>query len=169
MSLTICTPPPPPQCLLICFCPPAAPPPFPFSLSPPYPVCLSPMISSRWPLPMGTKLSTALIPVCMGSFTEMRGMIPGAFTPTRARRSVAIGPWDKTNDEDHIHHTLTAMDDGSEAVGTSFKKCTRIFRCVLNGVSATATVCVYCTVSNKHMSNILLAPFTWMTYYESTF
>ena len=63
----------------------------------PYPVCLSPMMSSRWPLPMGTRLSTALIPVCMGSFTEMRGMIPGAFTPTRARRSVAIGPWDETD------------------------------------------------------------------------
>jgi hypothetical protein len=32
---------------------------------------------------MGTRLSTALIPVCIGSFTEIRGIIPGAFTPTR--------------------------------------------------------------------------------------
>ena len=47
-----------------------------------YPVCLSPMISSRCPRPMGTRLSTALMPVCMGSFTEIRGMMPGAFRPT---------------------------------------------------------------------------------------
>lgn len=57
-----------------------------------YPVCLSPMINSLCPLPIGTKLSTALIPVCIGSFTEIRGMIPGAFTPTRARPSVLTGP-----------------------------------------------------------------------------
>ena len=42
---------------------------------------------------MGTRLSTALIPVCIGSRTEIRGMMPGAFTPTRSRRSVLIGPW----------------------------------------------------------------------------
>jgi len=48
------------------------------------PVCLSPMINSRWPRPIGTRLSTALMPVCMGSFTEIRGMMPGALTPTRA-------------------------------------------------------------------------------------
>ena len=41
---------------------------------------------------MGTKLSTALIPVCMGSRTEIRGMIPGAFTPTRRRSLAVIGP-----------------------------------------------------------------------------
>jgi hypothetical protein len=44
------------------------------------------------PLPMGTSLSTALIPVCIGSFTEIRGIIPGAFTPTLALVSVPNGP-----------------------------------------------------------------------------
>ena len=58
-----------------------------------YPVCLSPMINSLCPLPIGTKLSTALIPVCIGSFTEIRGIIPGALTPTRARPSVFSGPY----------------------------------------------------------------------------
>jgi hypothetical protein len=33
---------------------------------------------------MGTNESTALIPVCMGSLTDIRGIIPGAFTPTLA-------------------------------------------------------------------------------------
>ena len=57
-----------------------------------HPVCLSPMISSLCPLPMGTRESTALIPVIMGSRTEMRGMMPGAFVPTRARVFVSMGP-----------------------------------------------------------------------------
>ena len=34
------------------------------------PVCRSPMMSSRCPRPMGTRESTALMPVCMGSFTD---------------------------------------------------------------------------------------------------
>ena len=58
-----------------------------------YPVCLSPMINSRWPLPIGTKLSTALMPVCMGSFTEIRGMIPGALRPTRLLVLDVIAPY----------------------------------------------------------------------------
>ena len=60
----------------------------------PYPVCLSPMMSSLCPLPMGTRLSTALMPVCIGSRTEIRGMMLGAFVPTRARLSVTIAPWE---------------------------------------------------------------------------
>ena len=57
-----------------------------------HPVCLSPMMSSRCPRPMGTRLSTALMPVCMGSFTEVRGMMPGAFMPTRCLSFEAMGP-----------------------------------------------------------------------------
>src|ERR1700761_364399 len=49
------------------------------------------MISSRWPRPIGTRLSMALRPVCIGSCTERRGMMPGAFTSTRARRGALIG------------------------------------------------------------------------------
>lgn len=51
------------------------------------------MINSRWPRPIGTNESTALIPVCMGSLTEIRGMIPGALIPTRNRCFVLTGPF----------------------------------------------------------------------------
>src|ERR1700761_5357671 len=53
------------------------------------PVWRSPMISSRWPRPIGIKVSMALRPVCTGSCTDLRGMIPGAFTSTR-RRSATL-------------------------------------------------------------------------------
>ena len=50
------------------------------------------MISSRWPRPIGISASIALRPVAIGSCTDLRGMMPGALTSTRARCSVAIGP-----------------------------------------------------------------------------
>ena len=56
------------------------------------PVWRSPMISSRWPRPIGIRLSIALRPVCIGSCTDLRGMMPGAFTSTRLRVGAAIGP-----------------------------------------------------------------------------
>jgi len=43
-----------------------------------FPVYLSPMISSLYPLPMGTRASTHLSPVCIGSWTDYLGIIPGA-------------------------------------------------------------------------------------------
>ena len=55
------------------------------------------MINSLCPRPIGTKLSTALIPVCMGSLTEIRGMIPGAFNPTRARVLDLKAPYEQKN------------------------------------------------------------------------
>uniref|UniRef100_A0A1B0BN72 Uncharacterized protein n=1 Tax=Glossina palpalis gambiensis TaxID=67801 RepID=A0A1B0BN72_9MUSC len=55
-------------------------------------ICLSPMINSRWPRPIGTNESTALIPVCIGSRTETRGIIPGALIPTRKRSLVLMAP-----------------------------------------------------------------------------
>ena len=36
------------------------------------------MISSRWPRPMGIMLSMALMPVCSGTLTPLRSMMPGA-------------------------------------------------------------------------------------------
>ena len=42
------------------------------------PVWRSPMISSRWPRPIGTIASMALSPVCSGSFTGLRSTTPGA-------------------------------------------------------------------------------------------
>jgi hypothetical protein len=46
------------------------------------PVYLSPMISSLYPLPIGTKASTDFNPVNIGSCTDFLGMIPGAFNST---------------------------------------------------------------------------------------
>src|ERR1041385_6845858 len=57
------------------------------------PVWRSPMISSRWPRPIGISESIALRPVAIGSCTDLRGMMPGAFTSTRARFSALIGPF----------------------------------------------------------------------------
>ena len=56
------------------------------------PVLRSPIISSRWPRPIGTKASTALIPVCIGSFTLWRSMIPGAGVSTGRVRLLSIRP-----------------------------------------------------------------------------
>ena len=42
------------------------------------PVPRSPMISSRWPRPIGIMASIDLIPVWSGSFTERRSTTPGA-------------------------------------------------------------------------------------------
>ena len=50
------------------------------------------MISSRWPRPIGTRASIAFRPVCIGSVTDLRGMMPGALSSTRRRSVEAIGP-----------------------------------------------------------------------------
>lgn len=57
-----------------------------------FPVYLSPIMSSLYPLPIGTKASTALIPVYIGSLTDFLGIIPGAFTSTFYLFFVLIGP-----------------------------------------------------------------------------
>ena len=56
------------------------------------PVLRSPMISSRWPRPIGVMASMALMPVCSGSLTGWRPTMPGAWTSIRRVWSVAIGP-----------------------------------------------------------------------------
>ena len=56
------------------------------------PVWRSPMISSRWPRPMGIMASMALRPVAMGSRTGWRSMMPGARRSTGSVAVVAIGP-----------------------------------------------------------------------------
>ena len=53
------------------------------------------MISSRWPRPIGIIESIALMPVCIGSCTDLRAMMPGAFTSIlrdlgRADRALAV-------------------------------------------------------------------------------
>ena len=42
------------------------------------PVWRSPMISSRWPRPIGTIASIAFRPVCTGCDTDLRAITPGA-------------------------------------------------------------------------------------------
>ena len=47
------------------------------------PVLRSPMISSRWPRPIGVIASIDLMPVCSGSPTGWRPMMPGAWISMR--------------------------------------------------------------------------------------
>ncbi len=56
------------------------------------PVCLSPIISYLCPRPIGTNPSTAFSPVCMGSFTDFLGIIPGALIYTLFLLLVLTGP-----------------------------------------------------------------------------
>jgi hypothetical protein len=58
-----------------------------------FPVYLSPMINSLCPLPIGTKQSTDLSPVCMGSKTDYLGIIPGAFNSTLLLYLALTGPF----------------------------------------------------------------------------
>ena len=60
------------------------------------PVPRSPMISSRWPRPIGIIASMALSPVCSGSFTERRSTTPGAYRSIGRNSVVAIGPLPST-------------------------------------------------------------------------
>ena len=56
------------------------------------PVLRSPMISSRWPRPIGVIASMALMPVCIGSCTGLRPMIDGAWISRRRSIGSTSGP-----------------------------------------------------------------------------
>src|ERR1700757_1460398 len=56
------------------------------------PVLRSPMISWRWPRPMGVMASMALIPVCSGSFTPWRFTTDGAWIFSARRVAVSMSP-----------------------------------------------------------------------------
>ena len=56
------------------------------------PVWRSPMISSRWPRPIGISASIALIPVWTGVSTDWRTMTPGAIRSTGRVLVDSIGP-----------------------------------------------------------------------------
>src|SRR4051812_5881754 len=60
------------------------------------PVWRSPMISSRWPRPIGVIASIALMPVCSGSCTGLRPMIPGAWISIRRRWAPIRSPLPST-------------------------------------------------------------------------
>ena len=57
------------------------------------PVLRSPMISSRWPRPIGVMASIDLMPVCIGSSTGCRAAMPGAIDSSGQVLAVRIGPW----------------------------------------------------------------------------
>ena len=57
------------------------------------PVLRSPMISSRWPRPIGVIASIALMPVCSGSCTGLRPMMPGAWISMRRCSVPMRSPW----------------------------------------------------------------------------
>src|ERR687894_1877570 len=56
------------------------------------PVLRSPMISSRWPRPIGIMASMALMPVWRGSCTGLRPVMPGAGTSRRRGVAPVISP-----------------------------------------------------------------------------
>ena len=56
------------------------------------PVWRSPMISSRWPRPIGTSASMALRPVCIGSCTLLRFTMPGALISILRVCFASMGP-----------------------------------------------------------------------------
>src|SRR5579864_1398212 len=56
------------------------------------PVLRSPMMSSRWPRPIGVMASITLMPVWSGSFTGWRSTMPGAWISMRRICSEATGP-----------------------------------------------------------------------------
>src|SRR6478736_4192021 len=57
------------------------------------PVPRSPMISSRWPRPIGIIESIDLRPVCSGCVTGWRWMTPGALNSRGRVVAASIGPW----------------------------------------------------------------------------
>src|ERR1039458_9960260 len=57
------------------------------------PVCRSPMISSRWPRPIGVIASIAFRPVCIGCGPDWRCTTPGALNSAGRVSVVAISPF----------------------------------------------------------------------------
>ena len=56
------------------------------------PVWRSPMMSWRWPRPIGVSASIALMPVCIGSCTLLRSTTEAACVSSGRRSSVLISP-----------------------------------------------------------------------------
>ena len=78
------------------------------------------MINSRWPRPMGIMASTALMPVCSGSFTGLAVITPGALrVPGAAEQLAADGALAVDGLAEGVHHAadhlLTHLDGGDAA------------------------------------------------------
>ena len=94
------------------------------------PVPRSPMISSRWPRPIGIIESIAFMPVCIGSCTDLREMMPGALISTWRFLAPVIGLAAVDRDADrvddaaeqlladrHLDDAARALDDVAFADG----------------------------------------------------
>src|SRR6476659_2296260 len=79
-----------------------------------FPVLRSPMISSRWPRPIGIMASMALMPVCSGWCTGLRPMMPGAWISTRRSMPPTIGPLPSTGSPS----ALTTRPSSASPTGT---------------------------------------------------
>ena len=109
------------------------------------PVLRSPMISSRWPRPIGIIASIALMPVCSGSFTGWRSTTPGALTRSAGVSVVSIGPAvdrlpervDDAADERladrHLHDAAGAADGVAFLDAAVSRRGARRRRCPLRG------------------------------------
>ena len=69
-----------------------------------FPVARSPMISSRWPRPIGIIASIAMMPVCTGWLTLFRLMTPGAIFSSGYATSDLIGPLPSSGWPERVHH-----------------------------------------------------------------
>src|SRR3954454_7913545 len=79
-----------------------------------FPVLRSPMMSWRWPRPMGVIASIDLMPVCMGSCTGLRPMIPGAWISTRRAIPPTMSPRPSTGSPS----ALTTRPSNASPTGT---------------------------------------------------
>ena len=86
------------------------------------PVPRSPMISSRWPRPIGIIESIAFMPVCIGSWTDLRAMMPGALISTWRLFVPAIGLPPSTG----MPIALTTRPSSSSPTGTSTMRPVRL-------------------------------------------
>ena len=79
------------------------------------PVWRSPMISSRWPRPIGTIASIDLMPVCIGCDTDSRAITPGAIFSIGAVSLASTGPLPSIG----WPSALTTRPRSSGPIGTS--------------------------------------------------
>ena len=86
------------------------------------PVWRSPMISSRWPRPIGTIASMAFSPVCSGSLTGWRSTTPGARRSIGMNCFVAIGPLPSIG----WPSALTTRPSSSSPTGTEMMRPVRL-------------------------------------------
>ena len=86
------------------------------------PVWRSPMISSRWPRPIGTMPSIALRPVCIGSRTGWRSTTPGARRSIGENCLVRIGPLPSIG----WPSALTTRPSSSSPTGTEMMRPVRL-------------------------------------------